>query len=304
MQTIEDMAEIGVKGIVLMSDGENTLSPYFVPAVLKAKALGLSVALATNGFLVNEDMAEVILPALDYIRINFSAGTPESYGRIMGVSQDWFWKVADNIQNMVKIKKRGKLPVTINMSMVLQPEESREIMPFADLAKNLGVDYAIIKHCLDYDDKKFNINYEEYQNITALIKEAESLSTEKFFVTAKYSKMESGWNRSYQNCYGPAFLLQISGTGLVAACGPTFHERYKEKFHIGNIKEKRFKEIWQSDRYLEVMNFLRSKEFDTSMCPACGCVQDGINRAIDSHFKGEELIQKATGQKPEHRNFI
>ena len=42
-------------------------------------------------------------------------------------------------------------------------------------------------------------------------------------------------------------MIQMSGSGLVAPCGMLFNERYK-KFHIGNICEQRFRDIWASDR--------------------------------------------------------
>ena len=58
--------------------------------------------------------------------------------------------------------------------------------------------------------------------------------------------------------------LQLSGSGLVAPCGGLFNEKYK-KFHIGNICETRFKDIWNSDRYWEVMNFLVPK-FNAQKC--------------------------------------
>ena len=54
--------------------------------------------------------------------------------------------------------------------------------------------------------------------------------------------------------------------GLVAPCGMLFNEKYK-KFHIGNIVDKRFKDIWASDQYWDVMNYLASPEFNAQkMC--------------------------------------
>ena len=44
-------------------------------------------------------------------------------------------------------------------------------------------------------------------------------------------------------------MIQISGSGLVAPCGGLFNEKYK-KFHIGNICDTRFKDIWQSEKIL------------------------------------------------------
>ena len=45
---LEDCAEIGVKGISFVSDGESTLSPVFMHACKKGHELGLSMAVGTN----------------------------------------------------------------------------------------------------------------------------------------------------------------------------------------------------------------------------------------------------------------
>ena len=61
-------------------------------------------------------------------------------------------------------------------------------------------------------------------------------------------------------------MLQISGSGLVAPCGMLFNERYK-RYHIGNICDNRFKDIWNSDEYWNVMKYLASPEFNAQkMC--------------------------------------
>jgi len=302
LHVIKDAAEIGVRGVVLMSDGENTTHPAFVQVIELGKSLGLSMACATNGYLVGSIMAEQILPYLDYLRINFSAGESEAYARIMGVSEMHYWRVRENIRWMVWAKRQNGWPVTINMQMVLRPQDADQIMPFALLAKDLGVDYAIIKHCLDYTDPRFGVDYSEYEKLAPLIRDAEALSDDTTFITAKWSKMRAGKVRSYKKCYGPPFLLQISGTGLMAACGPLFAERHS-KYHIGNVNQTPLKELWQSDRYWAVMDSLRSEAFDTATeCGAYGCVQDGVNRALDGHLKGDRICEG--GEPPLHVNFV
>lgn len=302
-RTLADMAEIGVKGVVFMSDGENTMHPNFAELVKDAHDYGLSVACATNGFRVNERMAAKILPYMDYLRINFSAGEPRRYAEIMGVPETAYWKVVDNVIAMVDLKRKHGWPVTLNLQMVCRPQDADQIIQFTELGKELGVDYAIIKHCLDYQGSPMHVDYAQYDRISGLIRQAEAMTTAKYLVTAKWSKMLAGKGRSYKRCYGPPFLLQISGTGLVAACGPLFAEEYKDKFHIGNVNEMRLKNIWKSDRYWRVMDYLRSDEFDTARdCGGFGCVQDGLNRALDGHLNGRPISEEKGAVA--HKNFI
>ena len=54
---LEDCAEIGVKGISFVSDGESTISPV-CKACKYGYELGLSMAVGTNGFVQQKKSAE------------------------------------------------------------------------------------------------------------------------------------------------------------------------------------------------------------------------------------------------------
>ena len=45
---LDDAAEIGVKAVSFVSDGESTCSPHFYDAVLRGKANGLDMAVGTS----------------------------------------------------------------------------------------------------------------------------------------------------------------------------------------------------------------------------------------------------------------
>ncbi len=302
---LEDCAEIGVKGISFVSDGESTISPVFVDACKKGHELGLSMAVGTNAFVLTKKRAEEVLPYLTYLRVNFSAGEKKRYSEIMGVKESSFDRVCQNIKDMVQIKKRDNLPVTIGMQMVLMPQDHDQIIPLAKLGKELRPDYTIIKHCSDNEDGDLGIDYEAYEVIYDTLRKAEALSDESYKVVIKWSKIKDKGNngRSYQRCYGAPFMLQMSGSGLVAPCGALFNEKYK-KFHIGNICEDRFINLWKSDRYWEVMNYLASPDFNAQTMCASLCLQHKVNETLDNNLKGYNKIEKPTSPKPAHINFI
>ncbi len=300
---LDDCAEVGVKGISLVSDGESTLSPVFLDTIIRGSELGISMAVGTNGFLLNERKLEMILPHLTYLRINISAGERKRYAEIMGVKEEWFDKVCENIRNMVRIKKAQNLKVTIGMQMVLMPQYEDQIIPLAQLGKELRPDYLVIKHCSDNEDGFLGVDYSKYKLLHGKLKEAESYSDSEYACVVKWSKIQDEGTRSYQRCYGAPFILQISGSGLVAPCGMLFNERYK-KFHMGNIATERFKDIVKGDRYWEVINYLASPHFNAQKMCGTLCLQHKVNEVLDKVQKGEVKLEAPAGELPEHLDFI
>ena len=300
---LQDSARMGVKAISLVSDGESTLSKAFTFTVQRGAELGISMATGTNGLLLTPRNAEKVLPHLTYCRINFSAGTRERYAEIMGLKPEHFDRVIDNIRGMVELKHRLGLQVTIGMQMVLMPQDADQIIPFAKIGRDLGVDYNVIKHCSDDEYGHLGIDYGAYRSLYDILREAETYSTKDYKMVVKWSKIEEEGKRSYQHCYGPPFLIQISGSGLVAPCGMLFNDRYA-KFHIGNICEQRWWDIWNSERYWEVMGYLGSDDFNAQTMCGTLCLQHKVNEALDQHAKGERALEPASGNAPLHINFV
>jgi len=303
LRFLDDCAEIGVKGVSFVSDGESTLSPAFADAIEHGSRLGLSMAVGTNGLAITRRRAEQILPHLTYLRVNISAGERDRYAQIMGVKPEWFDRVCQNVADMVEIKREQGLAVTLGLQMVVMPSYEDQILPLAQLGKRLRPDYLVLKHCSDNEDGDLGVDYEKYEGLYAKFREAEALSDEGYRVAVKWSKIEAKGQRSYQRCYGAPFMIQISGSGLVAPCGMLFNERYK-KFHIGNICDRSFKEIWSSDRYWEVMNHLAGPSFNAQVMCGSLCLQHKVNEVLDAEVKGLVQLRRPDSPAPQHLSFI
>lgn len=301
---LEDAAEIGVKGISFVSDGESTCNPNLKDAIVYGKSLGIDMALGTNGYLLKDDELDDILPCLTYLRFNISAGEAARYSYIHGCKEECFYKVINTIKKAVAIRENKGLDVTIGLQMVLMPEFRDQIIPLTRLGKELRVDYLVIKHCSDDEESTLGVDYEQYddENLIKVLKEAETYSTDQYQVTVKWSKIMSHGKKRYSKCFGAPFILQMSGTGLVAPCGMFFNEKYK-KYHIGNIKETRFKELFFSERYWEVMRLIASDQFDPNR--ECGtlCLQHKTNEMLWEIYNSD-TIQEVYGEVPRHINFI
>jgi MoaA/NifB/PqqE/SkfB family radical SAM enzyme len=301
---LDDAAEIGVKAVSFVSDGESTCSPHLYDAILRGYENGLNMALGTNGYLLKPERLPEILPALTYLRYNVSAAEPQRYAEIHGCKLEAYYRVMEVIKKSVELKRQNGLAVTIGLQMVLMPEFADQVIPLAKLGASLGVNYLVIKHCSDDEAGSLGIEYEKYFDIINLLTEAEGYSNDRYNVKVKWSKILSGGKRNYVQCYGPPFIMQFSGSGLVAPCGMLFNSKYK-KFHIGNIVTTSFKKLWQSERYWKVIDLIASDKFDArTMCGSL-CLQHKVNECLWNLKHGLETLPDLAGRpEPMHINFI
>ena len=302
---LDDAAEIGVKAVSFVSDGESTCNPCYGEAIVHGKKKGLDMALGTNGFFLTEETLAKILPCLTYLRFNISAGDKDRYMYIHGVNGKAYDRVLENIKTAVAIKMRDNLPVTIGLQMVLMPDFRDQIIPLTKLGRDLGVDYLVIKHCSDDEDHSLGVDYEAYDEMVDIMKAAESYSNDTYQVTVKWSKIMAHGKKNYTKCYGPPFIIQLSGSGVVAPCGMLFNEKYKE-YHIGNLNEKRFKDIFYSERYWEVMRKISSPCFNPQTDCGTNCLQHKTNEVL-WQLKQEgvkEVVAKSDFDDNPHKNFI
>ena len=306
LELVDDFAEVGIRSVSLVSDGESTMVPAYVPFIQHASKSGIDVGNATNGWEWGPEKSEQVLPHLTWVRFTVAAGRPESYARLMYKGSEHtevFDRAMEHIRHAVEFKKKNNLSVTLGIQMVLMPDLKDEIIPFAQLGLDLGVDYAVIKHCSDDEQHSLGIDYSKYESMYGLIRQAEAMSNDQTKIIAKWDKIKDGDKPSYSRFYGPQFLLQISGSGLVAPSGMFFNARYS-KLHIGNFTDERFIDIWKSERYWRAMNYLASPSFDAQTMMGTLPIQHYVSVALDNHAKGIRRIQPGDDPKPLHVNFL
>lgn len=303
---LDDFKSIGVKSVSLISDGESTISKSYVPFIQHAASLGIHVGNATNAWEWGPEKIEAVLPHLTWVRFTVAAGKPESYAKIMFKGPEHtqvFDKAMANIRYAVEYKKKHALPVTLGIQMVLLPEYKEEIIPFSQLALDLGVDYGVIKHCSDDENGTLGVDYSKYEPLYGKLTEAEKMSTEQTKIIVKWEKIMDKGKPTYSRFYGPQFLLQISGSGLVAPSGMFFNAKFS-KLHIGNFTEERFIDMFESDRYWRAMDYLASPSFNAQTMMGTLPIQHYVSVALDNHVKEIEKIKPAVGDKPLHVNFL
>ncbi|MEK7097976.1 MAG: SPASM domain-containing protein, partial [Patescibacteria group bacterium] len=207
-----------------------------------------------------------------------------------GIKKDGFGKVLKNIRTLVKQKQRLDSKCTVGIGYLTCGKTKREILKFALLCRDLGVDYAQFWPLLSYFGQG-GIDYsaQEHKGIIREIEKALKLSRAKTYQVLyskhKYDNIKnSRIQRPYQKCYGHNFAAVVSADKKMYLC---CHFRGVEKYCLGDLGKNSLKEIWRSPRRKEAY-----ESIDLSMCPPlCRC--DTFN-AVIWNIKQEKV----------HPNFI
>jgi len=73
---------------------------------------------------------------------------------------------------------------------------------------------------------------------------------------------------------------------------------------MGNFTEERFIDIYKSDRYKRIMDYIASPNFNAQTMMGTLPITHYINEALDNHIKGIAKISPPRGEKPLHVNFL
>lgn len=290
---ISEMSKLGLKSVMYAGEGEPLLHKDIVEIVEYTNKAGIDVALTTNGSLLSKDMAEPLIKNSTWIKVSINGATKETYSKIHGVSlkSKSFEKVIDNMAYASGLRAEKGYKCALGMQLLLLPDNSGEAKALAILAKEIGMDYLVVKpysqHPLSKTERYKDIKYADYLH---LAKELQQLNSENFNVIFRLDTMNK-WDKrehSYDNCLALPFWSYIDATGRVWGCSVYLTD---ERFYYGNISDSSFKDIWQGKRRKTSLAYVNN-ELNTDNCRV-NCRMDKINAYLWD-----------LSHPPEHINFI
>ncbi len=269
------MAQHEVRSVMFGGEGEPLLYPDIGLVTKKAKEHGLDVAITTNGSRFSPEKIKQCLPYLSWVKFSVDAGTPESYSKVHGVSEREFGRVIENIRNAVEFKKKNGLEVTIGTQFLVIPQSIGSAERAAETLRNVGVDYFVVKPYSHHPRSKNNfvVHPSQYNELEEGIKKFGTDSFKVVFRKATIQRIEEG--NAYPECYGLPFISLIDSKGNILPCN-LFYDN--QEFTYGNLYEKSFSEIWESEQRKKVLDKIRKK--GVGDCRQ-GCRLDASNRYLD-----------------------
>jgi len=288
---LSELGKLGLKSIMYAGEGEPFLHRNMAEIIEHTNESKIDAAVTTNGVLLKKKIVDSILGFAKWIKVSINGATRETYAKIHRTSPEDFDKVIENMSYAAKVKKNNNYVCTLGMQLVLLPENSHEVLRMAALAKDIGMDYLVIKPYSQHPQSKTtcysSIQYGDYEYLE---NELEKFNTDNFNVIFRISAMKK-WDdggRNYRRCLALPFWSYIDAGGNVWGCSVYLRD---ERFLYGNIYEQTFQEIWNGEKRMQSLRWV-SEKLDTSQCRV-NCRMDEINRYLwKLKFP------------PEHVNFI
>jgi len=286
---LTELGQLGLKSIMYAGEGEPFLHKDIAEIIVHTKKAGIDVALTTNGVLMRPDIIDTILSSTEWIKVSCNAGAKETYSKIHKTKAEDFNRVINNLEHAVNVRNKNKYKCTLGIQILLLPENSHEVEQLVITAKNIGIDYLVVKPYTHHsqNEHEYHIQYNDYAHIADKLKQYNSNEFNTIFRINAMQKWDKK-NRGYNKCLALPFWSYIDSGGNVWGCSAHL---LNDKFHYGNINSQSFQAIWESDKRLQSLRWV-DKNLNLNSCKF-NCRMDEINRYLWD-----------LKNPPEHANFI
>jgi radical SAM protein with 4Fe4S-binding SPASM domain len=215
---------------------------------------------------------------MEWMKVSIGAAMRETYAKIHRTKPDDFDNVIRNLATAARIKRENRFSCTLGMQMLLLPENRHEAVLLAKIAKEIGMDYLVVKpysqHPSSKTERYKDIKYDEYAYLADEFAEFNSSEFNVIFRLRSMRKWDDG-ARNYTRCLALPFWSYIDSGGNVWGCSVYLGN---ERFLYGNIYTQTFKEIWEGEKRRESLRWVEC-ELDASQCRV-NCRMDEVNRYL------------------------
>jgi Fe-coproporphyrin III synthase len=284
VEILDDAAAMGVGAIQLTGGGEPSIHPQFVDVCSAVLDRGLDLAVVTNGTAV-PDASIGLLARAAWVRVSLDAGNRETYRlmrRVRPEAYDAAWRTIDRL---VEAREQFGSGVVVGVGFVVTRENFREVVTATERARRAGVDNIRLSAVFQSDGADYFS--EIHPEAVELCREAKLLETSGFKVfnnfDYRFEDLELA-HPNYRECGIQHFDTYMAADQNVYRCCVT---AYNERGLIGSIRERRFRELWESKEKRRSF-----AEFDARGCEFC--MFNAKNRTI----------AYAVSKNPPHVNFV
>lgn len=243
IRVVNQLADIGVKGIEFCGGGEPTLHPYLPEIIDILVDNGISFGLLTNGTNLTPDLQERLVKHGSYCRISLESATEKifNYHKRPLNKKAGFKNVLRNIENLVTLRNKY-LPETklqISIKYAVDRNNYQDVLKTLPLGNKLKVDSVQFKLLRNMPSE-----LKDTKIINSLRKRIEDIKNKypnlRIIPDFEKSKLKG-------KCWISPFQLVVDPYGDVYIC---CYYRHRAKDHcLGNMLKNKLKDIWYSQEH-------------------------------------------------------
>jgi cyclic pyranopterin phosphate synthase len=295
---LPSMVELGVKSTMFCGEGEPLVSKHTDDMVARTTQASIDTSMTTNG--ISLCGRRTSLAYLTWVKISLDAGTRDTYRAIKQV--DKFDTIVSNLREICSNERQFRAYgfdsmcyCTIGVQLLLLPENYKEVGILAELCKEAGADYLVIKPFSPTDYVSTDYDNLVYSNMLQSVKDQiVGIDYNIIFRSQAFSSLGS----ISEECHSLPFWMYISSNGDIYPC--LSYVGYTD-YVIGNIHQNLLVDIWHSSHRLEVYSKITcSREHCRVSCRMSEC-----NKYLGELVsKGITHVEMPAGPQPTHVNFI
>ena len=236
-----DAAGHGLESVMFAGEGEPFLHPSFA-AIVQNTARVLDVSITTNGVLFTEP--ESIVPYCKWIKVSINSGNAQSYAKIHRCKEFDFRFVVQNLRRAVEYRNMSGSKCTIGAQAVLLPENKKHILQLAQLSRDIGLDYLIVKAYSQHPLSK----HKKTVSVIPKPKGFDEYNTSAFKAIWREDSI-SDKERGYKECYALPFWSYLDTSGTLWSCSNYLGI---DGYSYGNIYKNSFSDIWHGRKQPEI----------------------------------------------------
>jgi len=280
---LDELKQIGVKGIVFKGGGEPTLHKDFDRLIEKAHSMGFEVGIVTNGSRLWE-LSAPIVKNCNYVRVSIDGSTAESHKKVHGSSD--FEKIIYGVKELLALRKKNRQRHPIIGLSYAMDYSSRELVGEAiKLGDTLGADYVLfrtpffeevgreptmsilesfeLKKIFSEESKKYKGKMKVFVDYWVSDSEAKQLDSSLLGSPRRGGIMKKGANGVEHitgKCFASPLLCVVSANKKIYPC---CNLRFLDEWSVGTIDYSRgdsFRALWKGEKRRDVLKRMENIE--------------------------------------------
>ncbi|MDD5109203.1 MAG: radical SAM protein [Candidatus Omnitrophica bacterium] len=260
MSVIDQLIDIGIKGIEFCGGGEPTLNSSLPKVLDRLISSNVSFGILTNGTNLTPELREKLVKYGSYCRVSLESASEKVFNAYKRPVNEkvGFKKVIANLENLIKLrdehKKESKLQISMKYS--IDSNNYKDVVSAVALAGKIKVDSLQFKLVRNMPSELKNKRI-----LSALLNKIESLRSKYPRVTIIPDFDKTALKI---NCWLSPLQLVVDPFGNVYIC---CYYRHRAKEHcLGNMLKTPLRDIWYSHKHWSKIRNIKKEDCNKYDC--------------------------------------